>query len=85
MTTIRKKLTLAATALAIGAGVFSIGTAVPAEAGGKRHFHVHVHKGHFHKWHGHRFHNRHFYVYNACYWKWTAYGKVKVCPYGYYY
>jgi hypothetical protein len=77
MTSIRKVLSVAAASLVLGVAALSFGAAAPAEAKGK-----HYHNGHFHKWHGHRFHNRHFYVQDyGCYWKWSKYGKVKVCPY----
>lgn len=79
---IRKVLTLAAAVAAFGAISASAGDFAEAKPKG---FHKH---GHFHKWHGHRFHKRfhgYGYVHNyGCYWKWTHYGKVKVCPYSYY-
>ncbi len=84
MISIRKMLTIAAASAVLGAGMLTLGAA-PAEAKKGKHFHGHSHKGHFHghshKWHGHRFHKRFHYVYDNCYWKWTNYGKVKVCPY----
>lgn len=84
MITMRKMFTVAAAALAIGAGTLSMTTAADAGPKGGKHF-----KGHFHKWHGHRWHKRHFYGYadygyRGCYWKFTPYGKIKVCPNVYY-
>jgi hypothetical protein len=79
MLNLRKMLTLAAAAAAIGMVSIPVTTS-DAEAGWKgkhyRHFHGH-------RWHSHRFHRRHFYAYrfrHNCYWTQTRFGYVKVCP-----
>lgn len=83
MLNFRKMLTLAVATAAIGMVSIPV-TTTNAEAGWKG-----KHYRHFngHRWHSYRFHRRHFHSYRVghnCYWKFTRFGKVQVCP-GYVY
>jgi hypothetical protein len=71
MTKMKTFLTVAATALALGAG--SLAVSGTAEAKGFKHggFHGHKWHGHGHKWHGHRWHKRFWY---GGYYPYYAYG-----------
>jgi hypothetical protein len=81
MQSLRKMLTLAAAAAAIGMISVPVTATTSAEAGwkGKRYGHFHGHRWHGYRWHRRHFH-AHYYYAPRCYWKFTRFGKVQVCP-----